>query len=730
MTDYRRVYFIQSHQNHGYLKRIIRLCYSEQCLFVILIDSKAPAALHETAQALSDAFGNVILAPSEHVGWGGFSQVQALLNGIELALSASQNWSHFVLLGEQHLPLRRESENGNLLEPGVSYVSSIKYTDMNEGGKKDVEHRYSAICRELPGWGMFPTEGTDSRTWVTGNAQHGSNWVILSREHCSDLVAFSARLSESNFRLRTSIQSDEMYVQTFVATDKIANVRNKETTFVALPHLSGTDDLTFTEKNYFDAVAADFLFIRKAPAELTEKVVEHLEAIAVFSEEELDGKLLASKRTTFPVRTTATEVEEFTNQLVDLLAANAIDVDNFARLNAVFSPRLYLEFKKTGLPEKVHVVLLSEDLEHFKILICWHDDSGDWLQPATFGEFTTHVLKARVYNLMYKREVVVKADPARGFFKVSELAGGVPALASYIERYVEWAFDFSSAVRKTQPSPDITIVAIAKNEGKYLPEWIAYHLAIGVSRIVVYSNETADNQESILAAISASDSRVSWRQWPSVSGASPQETAYNHELQHVTTAWVCFIDIDEFIVPLRNENVIEWLATIPDDVSSVHINWRGFGSSGIQEANYGDVIKSFCMASGRHWGNNHHFKSVARTREAVRATVHNIITERGRRTLSDFQEFNTINNGLSDRIAHETIQINHYQCKTFAEFEARMHRGDANVPNDHPQKKRDASLERFKQLDLNEEKDEAISPFFDRFDVEMERIRDILGDVT
>lgn len=268
---------------------------------------------------------------------------------------------------------------------------------------------------------------------------------------------------------------------------------------------------------------------------------------------------------------------------------------------------------------------------------------------------------------------------------------------------------------------EITICAIARNEGRYIREWIAYHLAIGVSRIVVYSNEPTDDQEEVLQAASERDPRITWGPWPSVSGVSPQVSAYREAISRVTTPWVSFIDIDEFIVPLEDTSISVWLATVPSDVNSVHLNWRGFGSSGLENSDYGLVTDAFVMASPRQWGNNHHFKSVARTQHVKDVAIHNIMTT-GKRVLSDFQEFETINNGLSNRICHHRIQINHYQSKTYDEFSARMRRGDANMPDDHPEKSRDGSRERFSALDLNDEEDRAISKFFARRDAELERL--------
>lgn len=290
--------------------------------------------------------------------------------------------------------------------------------------------------------------------------------------------------------------------------------------------------------------------------------------------------------------------------------------------------------------------------------------------------------------------------------------------------------DFEKAVLNDQQRNNgITICAIAKNEGRYVEEWIAYHLALGVDRIIVYSNDTQDNQNQKLEAISRFDSRVSLKEWPSKSGISPQISAYNDVLSRISTPWIAFIDIDEFIVPHKADTIQEWLATIPPDVSAVHINWRGFGSSGVESPDYELVTRTFTRAAPVGWGNHHHFKTIARSALATEAFVHNIITSTGRSTLSDFREFELVNNGLSDRIVHDDIQLNHYQCKTYQEFSARMKRGDANMA-EGPGKLRDASLERFKQLDLNEEENLAIRRFDSKVDAELKQIRAVTAHLS
>jgi hypothetical protein len=268
-----------------------------------------------------------------------------------------------------------------------------------------------------------------------------------------------------------------------------------------------------------------------------------------------------------------------------------------------------------------------------------------------------------------------------------------------------------------------TLVAIAKNEAKYIAEWIAYNLAVGFDKIIIYSNDSTDKMADIITNISKCDTRVKLINWPSVDDVSPQISAYNNSISMIETEWVSFLDIDEFIVPFSSQNIKDFLSKVDKDISSIHINWRNFGSSHRTDSNYQFVIEAFKDCAPSAWGNHHHFKSIARTKHVAEVHIHDIISKCGRRVLSDMTEFVTEQRGLSNRIVHVGIQINHYQSKTFAEFRQRMLRGDANFPSSQA---REHTRERFEVLDRNEERDEKIFRFYDLFIAEYERINEFL----
>ena len=45
---------------------------------------------------------------------------------------------------------------------------------------------------------------------------------------------------------------------------------------------------------------------------------------------------------------------------------------------------------------------------------------------------------------------------------------------------------------------EIVYVAIAKNEGPYIREWIEYHRQVGVQKFLIYDNESTDQMRTLL----------------------------------------------------------------------------------------------------------------------------------------------------------------------------------------------------------------------------------------
>jgi len=70
------------------------------------------------------------------------------------------------------------------------------------------------------------------------------------------------------------------------------------------------------------------------------------------------------------------------------------------------------------------------------------------------------------------------------------------------------------------------LVAIAKNEGLYIREWVTYHKKVcSFDEIFVYDNDSTDSTRSELGAMEA-EGLCGWKPWPRDEHSPPQHKAY------------------------------------------------------------------------------------------------------------------------------------------------------------------------------------------------------------
>jgi len=123
----------------------------------------------------------------------------------------------------------------------------------------------------------------------------------------------------------------------------------------------------------------------------------------------------------------------------------------------------------------------------------------------------------------------------------------------------------------------VSICAIFKDEADYLKEWIEFHRLVGIEHFYLYNNNSTDDYQTILQSY-IDEGVVSLKNWPIKQG---QMQAYKDfmDTNAAETEWVGFIDIDEFVVPNKYDNVYEFLKKFSNR-PSVIIYWKFFGTSG------------------------------------------------------------------------------------------------------------------------------------------------------
>ena len=103
------------------------------------------------------------------------------------------------------------------------------------------------------------------------------------------------------------------------------------------------------------------------------------------------------------------------------------------------------------------------------------------------------------------------------------------------------------AVDKNLFLHDLAVVAILKNEGHYLKEWLDYHLLAGVDHFYLYDNDSTDNQAEV-AKPYVEAGLVDYFPAP---GKSMQHIVYTEAVKRFKfhCRYMAFIDGDEFVYP-------------------------------------------------------------------------------------------------------------------------------------------------------------------------------------
>jgi len=228
---------------------------------------------------------------------------------------------------------------------------------------------------------------------------------------------------------------------------------------------------------------------------------------------------------------------------------------------------------------------------------------------------------------------------------------------------------------------DITVCAIVKDERRYLIEWVAYYRLLGFDHILLYSNDCSDGTDRLLDAMEQAG-LVEHRRWPSRPGQIPQNSAYEDAVRRCTTRWILFVDADEFLRLIEDDDVHQFLARFPEEVSAVAISWRVFGPGGLERFEPAPVIERFTRAAPRDHPSNRHVKSMAVAAHVVTPGPHGMVLSQGRYVAPNGKDVVLEDNARLRPPRYRIAQINHYVVKSRQEFEDKRRRGNVSVPPD------------------------------------------------
>lgn len=259
----------------------------------------------------------------------------------------------------------------------------------------------------------------------------------------------------------------------------------------------------------------------------------------------------------------------------------------------------------------------------------------------------------------------------------------------------------------------LSIVCIAKNEGRYIEEWVRYYLIQEVDRIYIYDNESPDNMHEILKPYIESG-KVIYNYFP---GRGKQLAAYSDAIMkyRYKTKYMAFIDVDEFIVQENNSQslycAVESIMKKNKRAGGVAVNWRMYGSGGHEKRTSGLVTERFVFRGDTDARGNDCIKTIANPRYIEKYEHDHYPTY--------ILGFNNINeegqvvlgwkNILKDT---KILRINHYFTKSKEEWIERRSKGKADTLNEQDKR----TINEFYEHDKNDIYDDIILQYIGRID--------------
>lgn len=256
--------------------------------------------------------------------------------------------------------------------------------------------------------------------------------------------------------------------------------------------------------------------------------------------------------------------------------------------------------------------------------------------------------------------------------------------------------------RHDSPHGQVTAVSMMKDEGPYLVEWVAHHLAVGFSDLLVYTNDCSDGTDDMLIRLEELG-LAHHRRNVIPEGLRPQPSALNYAQEEPVVQqsdWIMVFDADEFVSIRHGDGTLDQLisAAKGQDANGIVLTWRIFGSGGVVEWSRAPVTEQYLMAAPAEWNKGwgvktlftfdadywklgiHRPKMKARHIKTDFPDKVKWLNGSGR-VMEDYFKFRGWRS-VSRTVGYDWVQLNHYAVKSVDSYAIRKLRGNVNNKKD------------------------------------------------
>ena len=274
---------------------------------------------------------------------------------------------------------------------------------------------------------------------------------------------------------------------------------------------------------------------------------------------------------------------------------------------------------------------------------------------------------------------------------------GRPKGASVMWRSVDFALK-----AHVSPHGQVTAVSMMKDEGPYVIEWVAHHLAVGFTDLVVYTNDCSDGTDDMLIRLEELG-LAHHRRNDIPEGIRPQPSALNYAQDEPVVQnsdWIMVFDADEFVSIKYGDGTLDDLiaAAREQDANGIVVTWRIFGSGGVVNWSRAPVTEQYLMAAPVTWNKGWGVKTLFTfDADYWKLGIHRP-KMKARHIKTDFPDQVKWLNGsgremedyfkfrgwrsITRTVGYDWVQLNHYAVKSVDSYAIRKLRGNVNNKKD------------------------------------------------
>lgn len=252
------------------------------------------------------------------------------------------------------------------------------------------------------------------------------------------------------------------------------------------------------------------------------------------------------------------------------------------------------------------------------------------------------------------------------------------------------------------PHGQVTAVSMMKDEGPFVLEWVAHHIAIGFTDLVVYTNDCSDGTDDMLIRLEELG-LAHHRRNVIPEGLRPQPSALNHAQEEPVVCksdWVMVFDADEFLSIRYGDGTLDDLiaAAKAQDANGIVVTWRIFGSGGVVDWSRAPVTEQYLCAAPPMWNKGWGVKTLftfdpdywklgihrpkMKNRHIDTPFPDSVKWLNGSgREMEDYFKFRGWRS-ITRTVGYDWVQLNHYAVKSVDSYAIRKMRGNVNNKKD------------------------------------------------